>query len=482
MKILLVPVHMDEHFRTLPLGLAYIASCLLGNGHDVKVYDPPPYERFSVEKALRDFKADMIGISCMTPSFPNALKVAEKIKSLTPAPIVFGGIHPTAMPLETVSNDCVDYVVFGEGEMTMLELLDVVAGKKDAADVPGIAFKKGGKAFKNQPRGLIEDLDCLPFPARHLFPRWYFKRYMGIRGLWLKSTNMTASRGCPFSCTYCSSKVMFGQRVRFRSAKNIVDEIEHLITKYEIEAISFSDDTFTVNKGRVMDICAEIKRRHLRFKWRIQARADCIDDEMIVALKDAGCVQFDVGVESGSEKVLRTLKKDIVPDQVRKAFRLYRKHNVRTCATFMIGSPGETMEDIKKTIKLATDIGADYTQFFITTPYPGTPMYKELALTGGMIEGRPYESFHVGGFDPCSMIKDTLPQEELARIREELNEKFLRGSAKSILANKKFLLDTMFLIAQKPDIVVRALLDFLKSGKITQSYQRIYYSHNLRRY
>ncbi len=474
-NVLLIPVHL-LHIRTLPLGLAYIAAVLEENGYRVRVYDPLVHKKSSLVGCIREFGPDIIGISCMTPSFSRACRIAESIKQEDPGiPIVFGGVHPTVTPKETLGNESIDYIIMGEGEYTFLDLLKTLSGGGSLKNVLGLGWKSGSKAAINPPRPLIEDLDSLPLPARHLFPGWYFKRFAQFRGLWLKSTNMVSSRGCPYNCSYCSSRLMFGGRARFRSVKKVVDEIEHLLKRYKLDGVSFSDDTFTCNKKRAIEICREIRRRKLDFVWRIQARADTIDEEVVRELAESGCVQIDMGVESGSAKMLRVLQKGITPGQVVRAFRILKRYKIRTCATFMLGSPGEAREDIELTKQLAHRIDADYTQFFITTPFPGTKMYNDILANDPSLSRVSYDKFIAGGETLVPLIKGKIRPEELIRLQKELNEKFLRGAIKS-LVNRWFLADMLALCGRRPDVLFQGIKKFIKTGRLSEVY-RVFYSY-----
>lgn len=282
--------------------------------------------------------------------------------------------------------------------------------------------------------------------------------------------------------TYCASKVMFGRQVVYRSAKNVVDEIEHLLNDYGMEALVFSDDTFTIKKGYVKDICEEIKARELKFQWRVQVRADCIDEEMIKLLKGAGCVQFSVGVESGSEKVLKILKKGETPQQYKKAFQLIRENQISVNATFIIGNPEETIEDINETARLAREIKSDFTQFFITTPYPGTEMYNELYQSSSMVDDKSYRTYHHGGTELQSFIKNALPSEQLVLLQKQLNEEFISYSNKDIMYNAKFLFDTLSLFLQRPDIPLKGIISYIKTGSKMELYRSVYFGHNFRRF
>ena len=450
------------------------------------VHDTPPYKEKNYFKDLfnliRKDKPKLIGISCMTPTFEKSCKVAESIKRNFNIPIVFGGIHPTAVPEETLKNYFVDYVIFGEGEHTIIELLEYFEGKRKLEDIKGLAYKENGKIKVNKPRELIEDLDSLPFPARHLFPSWYFQRWMVIRGLWLSGTNMMGSRGCPFNCSYCASKVMWGRRVRAYSPKRFVDEIEHLVKKYKVDSVRIVDDTFTVDKRKAIAICREIRRRKLKIKFRANIRTDTASEELVRELKKAGCIQAAFGIESGSNRILKVLNKGTTVENAVKTFKLFKKYKIRTCATFMVGNPTETYEDIKLTRKLAKQLDADYTQFFLTTPYPGTQMYDDCIKANPSFKEQPYSKYRHAGEKLTSMINCEIPQDELVKIQKELNAEFLKKSAISLFQNKMFIVDMLSLVIQRPSVIFKGLKNFIKTRRLVELYRAFYYDQNLRRF
>lgn len=484
MKILLIPTHLI-HVRAIPLGLAYCASYLELHNHVVHIYDPPPYKKDTLIEHIRAFKPDIIGISCMTPTFNAACSIAQKIKSVCTIPIVFGGIHPTSVPRETLHNKYIDYIVIGEGEITLTELVHALSQNQDVSSIKGIGYKDGSEIKINPARPLIENLDDVPLPARELFPlNWYFQRFMGIRGKWVKVTNMISSRGCPYNCTYCASKLLFSRKVRFNSPEFVVKEMELLIKQYKLDGVSFSDDTFSINKDRAIGICKEIKKRKLNCIWRVQMRADTIHEDVIEALAKAGCIQVDVGVESGSDRILNILKKGITSDQILNAAHILKKHRMRLCATFMIGNPSETMEDIMLTRSLASKIQADYTQFFITTPYPGTEMYNDICKRSPeIIKNISYDNFRHGGADLVSLVDTQIPRSDIISIQNELNEHFLvKSFFPVLLTNAYFILDMIQLIIQRPSIILKSITIFFKTFNIIDVFRLWYNEQNFREF
>lgn len=370
----------------------------------------------------------------MTPQFLDTKLVINELKSELPdAFYVCGGVHSTAVPIETLKALNVDCVVMGEGEYTIKELCETELSESKLKGVRGIAYRYNGKIRMNESRELIENLDELPFPARRLLDFDRYLVYDLIRGTYRgKHTTIIASRGCPYRCIYCSSHLIFGRKVRRRSADSVLDEVEYLIENYGIKGVWFVDDTFTIGKNWVLNFCKRIRERKLRFEWGCQARVNTVSEEMLKAMKKAGCIQLDFGVESGSNKVLKVLKKDIDTDTIKGAFKLARRCGLRTLATFMVGNPEETKEDIEKTYKLAKEISADYTEFFFTTPYPGTELFK-MATENNWIDksldfSKVWSIRQVNWEDKKieqPIMKINFSKEELVQIRNRLRRSFL---------------------------------------------------------
>jgi radical SAM superfamily enzyme YgiQ (UPF0313 family) len=260
---------------------------------------------------------------------------------------------------------------------------------------------------------LIEDLDTIPFPARHIVKTNGYRAaiYSGD-----KCTAMVSSRGCPHQCTFCVwPNTLYGHRFRARSAKNVVDEMEEVEKKYGIDEVYFDDDTFTINRKRVMEICRLIRERDLHVSWIVQARVDTVDREVLMAMRDAGCHYILFGIESGSPEMLARMKKRITLDKAREAIRLCNELGIKSQAFFLFGIPGETKETIQQSIDFAKELGASTVQFAVAIPQPGSPLYEECTENGWLI----YDSWE--DFAACQAMIETpqLSREETeaARIR-----------------------------------------------------------------
>lgn len=401
---------MGSHFNGLSLGLCYIASVLKKNGFEVKIYnaDYLNTEKYSdqrsilegydsykkilydfnhplwieVKDTIKSYSPDIVGITMLTGTYKSAENVARAVKELDcNIDVVVGGVHPTILPEETIRNNFFDYVVRGEGEYTFLELVNGV--KKE--NILGLTYiDNTGKIINNPDRDFIENLDSLPFPSRDLFlndTKYYDYGYI-----------MTG-RGCPFECTYCASKKIWGRKVRYRSEQNVVDEVKYVYETFGTNFFYFVDDTFTLNKKRAKKICELLIDLNLDIKWICDTRVDTIDEELLRLMKQAGCYRVKIGVESGSERILKKIKKKITKDKVRKAVSLIKKVGLDFTIYLLIGFPSETNADAMETIHFAEELDPTYCSVSILAPYPGTEIYEDLLNQGRKLPKEHWEYF-----------------------------------------------------------------------------------------
>jgi len=358
-----------------PLGLMYLAGYLEKyTDYQIKLLDCQIEElnHNQLKEFIFQEKPDVVGITTTTFTLPDVIKTAKIIRRINQKiKIILGGPHIHIYPEETIKIKEVDYCVLGEGEKPLKELLDNINNPELLRQVKGIVFQDKGKVINTGTRELIQNLDLIPFPARHLTP---YKKYGSVLAKRFPVTTMFTSRGCPFKCLFCD-RPHLGNVFRARSAKNVVDEMEQC-QKMGIKEIFIYDDTFTVNRQRIIDICSEIQKRDMDIIWDIRARVDTVNQELLKMMKQAGCQRIHYGVEAGTKKILDVLRKGITLEQIQKAFTWSREIGIETLAYFIIGSPQETREDIEKTIKLAKELKPDYANFSIMTPYPATDLYK----------------------------------------------------------------------------------------------------------
>ncbi len=422
MKIALVnppyPPSVHSHPPFIPLGIAYLSAVAEKAGHEVTVIDCQA-EKLTHEdfrKRIAHTPADIIGVTATTLLYKSAMQIITTAKQVQPQAItVLGGSHGTFWD-EGALNEfpSLDIIVRREGEQTFIELLDKLHSKSSLDTVLGITFRGEGKIIRTPDRPFIEDLDSLPFPAHDLLPLEKLKHTGKIL------FPLITSRGCVYWCDFCSTVRMFGRAYRWRSPKNVVDEMQLVHDKYGVNQVTFYDDAFTVNRDRVMKICEELRTRNLNITWDCGTRVDMVDREMLKTMHDAGCFAVWLGVESGSEAILGAMNKRIKLDQTRLAFKTANKAGLMTIANTVIGFPGETEQTANETIRFIKELNPDSVGFYVATPYPGTPMYEQVKQKGWL---------RVTDFDKYDTANPTfetpwLTMEKLAKIRYKAYQEF----------------------------------------------------------
>jgi anaerobic magnesium-protoporphyrin IX monomethyl ester cyclase len=384
-----------------PKGLGYIAAVLEKNGYYVKIYnadcEDSPDSFFSLKKEMESFenyleklndsenpiykealrvveseRPDIIGISVSTSAFKAALTLASLIKKLkSNVKIVFGGIHPTVLPEEVLKTGLVDVVVRGEGEYTFLELVEAQEKGKPLNGVLGTStIDLHGHVTHNPAREPIQDLNQIPFPAKHLV--------LNMEGIQNNSTyRIITSRGCPFGCTFCASNKMWGRKVRSRSIKNIIDEIKEVKQKYGSTFFCIDDDTFTINPQYIEELCDQLIKERLKIKWWCETRTEKITETLATKMKKAGCTHVAIGIESGDEGVLKKINKQLDKDKVLKATTIFKSKGLLVDAFFMFGFPWEQREQLENSLRFMREVKPNYAWLAIVIPYPETAMYNE---------------------------------------------------------------------------------------------------------
>jgi len=401
---------MGSHFNGLALGICYIAAVLRNHGYDVRVYNADyagdanyvdqrqifeSYDEYKkilndadhplwkeAKETIRDFSPDIVGITMLTGTYKSAENVARIAKGISrEIKVVAGGVHPTILPEETIRNSYFDYVIRGEGEYTLLEL---VSGVREE-DIRGLTYTNGkDEIISNPAREFIKDLDALPFPSRDLFLNdTHYIDYSYI---------MTG-RGCPFECTYCASKKIWGRKVRYRSPESVVEEVKYVYRTFGTRFFYFVDDTFTLNKKRTEKICKLLIQNDLDIEWICDTRLDTLDEKTLKLMKKSGCVRVKVGVESGSERILKDIKKGITRKQVQKAVSLIKKVGIDITVYLMLGFPTETNGDVQETLSLAKELDPTYYSLSILAPYPGTKIYDDMMKNGVTLPREHWEYF-----------------------------------------------------------------------------------------
>lgn len=393
MKILLVqPPNIqrsgkwkEQNVYRTPTNLVLLASYMRNNGCEVGVMDFD-VEGGSIEEIsfrIMGENPQVVGFTCLTPRFPVVVDIAKRCKAINPKVIiVVGGPHVSGQPKFILKDKAIDYGVIGEGEEAFLELVDYLRDDKDPQNIANLIYRRGEEVKINNPRPFIDDLDVLPMPAWDLLnidayrdPAFFKGPHLGI----------SFGRGCPWNCNFCASKVIWGRRVRLRTARNVVDELESAVNKFNINEFMFYDDTFTIDRHRVLQFCNEIRERKLNIRFYAQVRVDTIDYELANILKNAGCFTVAIGVESGDERILKSMGKGITKEQIRKCCKVLKDAKLPFLASYIIGHPGDTHNSIRATIEFANELDADQSKFLIATPYPGTKLY-DLAVSKGIIK------------------------------------------------------------------------------------------------
>lgn len=406
--------------NTMPLNLAYLASYLLSKINcEVKIMDCETegmgYKE--IEETIGAYRPDIVGITTLTPPMKHVVQITKIAKKINPrCKVVLGGVHPTAFPERTIEESGADFAVIGEGEITFYEIAKGVAENNlNPKEILGICYKNGdGKIIKNKARPYMENLDSIPVPARQLYD---LKKYYSAPTKKVSDepmvTPILTSRGCAFRCVHCISNVLWSRAVRFRGSDNVIAEIEECVNKYGIREFNVLDDTFTLKKDRLMEICRKIIEKKLKIYWVCFSRVNTIDEEMAEMMYKAGCRKISFGLESGSQKILDLMHKSATVEMGRKAVSAIRKHKIEAHASFMFGNLGETKETIKETIRFAKSLDIDNATFFITSPLPGTHLYEVSKEKGYINENTKWEEFAPLTNTQPILVQDNVSKEEL---------------------------------------------------------------------
>ena len=437
MKVLLVcpPYPKDKIFRKSmknlgailpPLGIAYIAAMLEKDRHNVKIIDGPAwatvfeYDFKDLERDIKDFAPDVVGISASTSQIDHAKKTISIVKSVNKdCVVILGGTLISADPNTLLEFENVDFGVYGEADLTFSEILKAVEEKRQVEGMEGVIWRENGSIKFLKPKTII-NLEQIPMPARHLLKMEIY-RPSPANYRRLPATTIMTSRGCPYQCIFCSRPTE-GTAFRAHSAERVVDEIEHLVTKYGIRDIQIFDDTFSLIPSRVERICKGIIEKKLDIWWNCMTRVDKINPELLKLMKQAGCYEIGFGIESGSDRILQFIKKATTTDLVRKGVRMTQEAGIDVRGFFMIGFPTETKEEILQTIDFAKELDVDVAQFMVSTPFPGTEMW-EIAKANGTISND-WNSFTFYAPDKMPFSSNILSSDELLALYKKAYKSF----------------------------------------------------------
>lgn len=369
-----------------PLGIAYLAAFLKAhfkNDVTVDLVDCAVERLFTKEQAARRILANsphLVGFSVVTGTVNSASLIACAIKKQNPSiRTVAGGPHVTALPDEPLPG--MDAKIFGEGERSFLEYVSLRCLAKTTGPLAGLIEFENDKIISKGPaRPFIEDLDLIPIPARELLPSGvYFHSYPYPNAK--NFTTLFTSRGCPFDCAFCGNRTLWNNRVRFHSLERVYEEIDRIVFN-GTSLVFFDDDTFTCDHQRVLGICDYVRRRHPSLRWICHARADTLEKNLLDEMKSSGCVEIQIGVESGDPEILRRMDKRMDLESARRAFYWLKKAKLNSWATFILGNDGETPETIQASIAFAKEIDPTYCTFIVLLPFPGTLIYEKYKRLG----------------------------------------------------------------------------------------------------
>lgn len=415
-----------------PMGLAYIATYLreYTGFENTKIID---INAENVWNGIKSYKPDVIGVSSMTITYSKAMELAKRIKQELDVPCLIGGAHISTLP-SSLSDDF-DLGIVGEGEQTMLELIQLYEKygefqKEKLKEIKGLAYHNNGKVNLTEKRDLILPLDKISIPdMRFLNPLYFSDKRIFFTDRIGRAANVLTARGCPYRCVFCSTSVLW-QKVRYHSVEHICGEVNELIDKYKVNAIQIWDDIFTINKKRLREMADAFKKEGINEKveFSCQPRVNLIDDEMCEKLKEIGIVSVGFGFESGSDKILNYLKAgSATVEQNKTAIKTCKKHGLKVFGSFMFGSPGETLEDIRQTLDLIDFMGdndVDLIWAFISTPFPATEFWA-VAKSRGKVndDNMDWDILSHSSVENPLLLDDSVDRDKFKRLFEEAKQR-----------------------------------------------------------
>ena len=452
MKILLInPIYPDRPQTVyFPLGLAYVASSLIKNGHRVDVLDINGLQLSEketlAELTKRDF--DLAGTGGIVTAYGHIKWLLASLKAIKPhIPLVIGGGLASAMPDLVLEKTAADIAVLGEGEVTMPELAKAIENRIPLSGIRGIYYKNGSGITRNPLRKAISDLEALPFPAWDLFPiERYICNMEEYSYVPSRTMRVLANRSCPFRCSFCYHPL--GQVVRMRSPRNIVEEIRILVSKYGVKYIRFVDELFTINKKNTEEFCFILEKENLDIKWQCSGRVNNADRELYRRMKKVGCVNLNFGIESGNDSMLKNMCKDTTVELSRKGIETARLAGIEPETSFMFGFFGETDTTMRDTVKFIKEENLFVPRIFFTTPFPRAPIYEE-SLKKGLIKDEENFLLKLGNASDFTVNLTQIPQKRLIRLRDkavkEINRHYFKNNRAQVLCFKKNKKEEVFL-------------------------------------
>lgn len=404
------------------LALAGLAAWVRQHGFPVGIIDLH-VENLMPEDAsdrVRHFAPDIVALTSKTLGWPAVIEIAQMVRKAAPrAKIVVGGPHMSIYPKESMTWDCFDVAVVGDGEETMLEICERVESGSSLEDVAGCVVRKAdGEIVQNPARALPKDINKYPMTAWDLIPVGDYHCLTLLKPF----ATMVTTRGCPWHCGYCSQ--VYSEKLRFRDVGLVVDEMEYLEKTYGVREIVFFDETFTIGKRRMLAFSEEVQRRGLKVKFNIRARVDTVDRDVVRALKKAGLRSIHMGVEAGTDRVLKIMNKQITREQTEQAFRICREEGVDTRGYFMVGYYDSTPDDVEDMIRFASGLGLDWASFSVATALPATDLYR-IAQERGYVDGDFWKQYTIDGGGVIPQLEtETFTAEQLRAYRTKAYMKF----------------------------------------------------------
>jgi anaerobic magnesium-protoporphyrin IX monomethyl ester cyclase len=437
-----------------PLGILHIASYLRENNHDPFVLDLESL-KWNFDKLLAytsSLTPDLIGITSMTINFMNAQKVASLMKAnFQSVPVIIGGTHITAAPMETMSKyPEFDYGVYGEGEITFLEMVEKIKIKDPVTNVKGLIWRnEEDQIIINEPRPYIENLDMLPFPAWDLLENFPARYPLSIlESKRLPAASIMTSRGCPFHCTFCDNK-LFGTKVRHFSSEYTINMINHLIDNHGIKDLMILDDNFILNRDKLFEICDSMINNKLDLTWYCMGHANTMTEDRLGKIKEAGCWFIELGIESGNDEMLKKIRKSTTKKEIIQAVSLAKKAGLKTKGNFIFGFPGETLKTLEETTRFAIDSKIDFFQQNFLTIWPGCEIYSLINNNSDS-----YEYYNSSW--------DTLAHQRITFIPKNMSKNELIKASNS--AFRRFYLRPRVIIGLLPLITSKRGVKFLYSA------------------
>lgn len=413
---------LNEDIKLPPLGLAYVAGALRASGcGDVRILDAALSRNplADIEQTTRDYAPNIVGITATSPLMKAALQAAGLVKGVDRRiATAIGGVHPTLFSEDVAGREGIDYVVFGEGERTMVELVRCVEQGRPPDGVQGVAFRRNGAVVVNPGRALVQNLDDLPFPAYDLLA---VRKYSAPQVSRTPCISMCTSRGCPYRCIFCEAPTIFGRKYRAYSPQRILEEILYLTGELQVREILFKDSEFTFDTARVEGLCDLLIQRNVKVAWSCNGRVGNVTLPLLRKMRRAGCRLVAYGVESGDQRILDTLRKQITIPDILETFEMSRAAGLKTVANFMIGNPGEDNESVENTAALARRLRCDYAAVSFLIPLPGSELHRMARENNWLLDN--YDPMDIRG-DTCVMNATALTVEQLHEAYNKVVKSF----------------------------------------------------------